>query len=237
VAVLAATGVTAARAAKASTATIPIVFHTGGDPVSFGLVASLSRPGGNITGVVSLGKILVPKQLELLHELVPKAGSIAYLVNPSNAVVKSDTNSMQEAARTKGLQVQLVEAGTDAEIEAGFAAIVWQQASALVIQVDPFLDGRRERIAALAAHHGVPAVAAHPEFASAGGLVSYGNGLVNAYRLEGNYVARLLKGEKPADIPVQQSVRVRMVINLRTAKALGLTVPPTLLARADEVIE
>jgi ABC-type uncharacterized transport system substrate-binding protein len=237
VSVLAATGVTAALAAKAATATIPIVFHTGGDPVEFGLVASLSHPGGNVTGVVSLGKIVIPKQFEILHELVPIADPIAFLVNPNNGVVQSDTSSMQEAARAKGVQLQIVEAANDREIDAAFAALSQRGTGALVVQVDPFLDGRRERITALAARHRVPAVGSHPEFAASGGLASYGNSLADAYRLEGNYVSRLLKGEQPADLPVQQSVKVELVVNLKIAKALGLTVPPWILARADEVIE
>jgi len=237
VAVLAATGVTAALAAKAVTATIPIVFSTGGDPVKFGLVASLNRPGGNVTGVVNLGKILVPKQFELLHEVVPKAGTIAFLVNPNNAVAESDTSNVREAASAKGVQLQIVEASNESEIDIAFATLVQRQAGALVIQVDPFLDGRRGQLVALAARHAVPAIAAHREFAAAGGLMSYGTNLVGAYRLEGNYVGRILNGAKPADFPVQQSVKIELVINLKTAKALGLTVPQTLLARADEIIE
>jgi putative ABC transport system substrate-binding protein len=237
VAVLAATGFTAALAAKASTATVPIVFQTGGDPVEFGLVASLNQPGGNVTGVVSLGKQLVPKQLELLHELAPKGGVIAFLVNPTNGVAKSDTSNVQEAARAKGLQLQIVEASNDSEIDTAFTTLVQRQAGALVVQVDPFLNGRREHIVALAARHAVPAIASHPEFAAAGGLISYGTSLADAYRLEGSYAGRLLKGERPANLPVQQSVKVELVINLKTAKVLGLTVPQTLLARADEVIE
>jgi ABC-type uncharacterized transport system substrate-binding protein len=237
VAVLAATGVTAALAAKASTTTIPVVFHTGGDPVKAGLVASLGRPGGNVTGVVSMGKMLLPKQFEVAHELAPTAGSIAFLVNPKNGVLRSDINSMQEAARGKGVPLQIVAAGDDREIDAAFAALVQRQPAALIIQPDPFLDNRREHIAELAARHSVAAIAANPEFAVAGGLISYGDSLAAAYRLEGNYVGRLLKGEKPGDLPVQQSVKVEMVVNLKTAKALGLSVPPSILARADEVIE
>jgi len=237
VTVLAATGVTAALAAKAATATIPVLFQTGGDPVKFGLVASLNQPGGNVTGVVSLGKQLVPKQLESLHELIPKADAIAFLVNPTNAVAKSDTGNVVEAAQAKGVRLLVVEAKDENEIDAAFATLVQQRVGALVVQVDPFLDGRREQIAALAARHVVPAIAAHPEFAVAGGLMSYGTSLTDTYRLEGHYAARILKGERPADLPVQQSVKVELVINLKTAKALSLTVPRSLLARADEVIE
>ncbi len=237
VAVLAATGVTAALAAKASTRTIPVVFHTGGDPVEFGLVASLNKPGGNVTGVVSLNKIVVPKQLEFLHELVPKAGVIAFLVNPNNGVAKSDTNNVREAAQAKGVQLQIVEARNTDEIDTAFASLIQRHASALIVQVDPFLDGRREQLAALAARHAVPAMAAYPEFAAAGGLISYGTSRADAYRLEGSYVGRILKGERPAELPVQQSVKAELVINLKTVKALGLTVPASLLLRADQVIQ
>jgi len=237
VAVIAATGVTAALASQKATSTIPVVFHTGGDPVQFGLVASLSHPGGNVTGIVSLGKILGPKQLELLHELVPKADPVAYLVNPKNGVIKSDTDSMREAADSKGVRLVIVEATDDGGIDGAFAAALEQHARALVVQVDPFLDGRREKIASLAVRSGLPAIGSHPEFATSGGLVSYGNSLPEVYRLEGEYVGRILKGMKPADMPVQQSIKVEMVINLKTAKALGLTVPQSLLGRADEVIE
>jgi putative ABC transport system substrate-binding protein len=237
VAVLAATGITAAFAAKASTTTIPVVFHTGGDPVRAGLVASLGRPSGNVTGVVSMGKMLLPKQFEVAYELAPTAGSIAFLVNPQNGVLQSDINSMQEAARVKGVPLQIVAAGDDREIDVAFAALVQRRPGALIIQPDPFLDNQREHIAKLAARHSVAAIAANPEFARAGGLISYGDSLAAAYRLEGGYVARILNGEMPADLPVQQSVKVDLVINLKTANALGLTVPPLLLARADEVIE
>jgi putative ABC transport system substrate-binding protein len=237
VAVIVATGITAALASQKATTTIPIVFHTGGDPVKLGLVASLSHPDRNVTGIVSLGKILIPKQFELLHELVPRADPVAFLVNPKNGVVQSDTDSLREAARVKGVRLVIVEATTDSEIDVAVAAAVDQNARALVVEVDPFLDGRRERIAALAARYAIPAVASHPEFAASGGLVSYGNSLPEAYRLEGQYVGRILKGAKPSELPVQQSVKVALVINLRTAKALGLTIPQAMLARADEVIE
>jgi ABC-type uncharacterized transport system substrate-binding protein len=237
VAVLAATGVTAALAAKASTTTIPIVFHTGGDPVKFGLVASLNRPGGNVTGVVSLNKILVPKQLELLHELVPKTEVIAFLVNPNNGVVGSDTSNMRAAAQSKGVQLQIVEAGSKPEIDTAFASLSRRRVGALIVQVDPFLDGQREQLARLAARHAVPVMAAYPEFANVGGLVSYGNSRANAYRLEGNYAGRILKGERPAELPVQQSAKTELVINLKAAKALGVTVPPSLLLRADQILQ
>jgi putative ABC transport system substrate-binding protein len=235
--VLVATGVTAALAAKASTTTIPVVFHTGGDPVKFGLVASLGKPGGNVTGVVSLNKILVPKQLELLHELVPKADVIAFLVNPNNGVVRFDTSNMRDAAQAKGLRLQIVEARNTTEIDAAFTSLVQRRAGALIVQVDPFLEGRHEQLARLATRHAVPAMAAYPEFPAAGGLVSYGTSRADAYRIEGNYAGRLLKGERPAELPVQQSMRVELVINLKTAKALGVTVPPSLLLRANQIIQ
>ena len=237
VTVLAATGITAALAAKASTSTIPVVFHTGGDPVKAGLVASLAKPGGNITGVVSLNKILVPKQLELLHELVPKTKVIAFLVNPNNGVIRSDTSNMQTAAQAKGVQLQIVEAKNKTEIETAFASVSQGRVGALIVQVDPFLDGQREQLADLAARYAVPAMAAYPEFATVGGLISYGNSLADAYRLEGNYAGRILKGERPADLPVQQSVKTTLVINLKTAKALGVRVPPSLLLRADQILQ
>jgi putative tryptophan/tyrosine transport system substrate-binding protein len=237
VVVLVATGVTAALAAKASTATIPIVFHTGGDPVRFGLVASLAKPGGNITGVVSLNKILVPKQLELLHELVPRADVIAFLVNPNNGVVGFDTNNMREAAQAKGLRLQILEARNKTEIDTAFASLVQRRAGALIVQVDPFLEGRHEQLAGLAARHAVPAMGAYSEFAAAGGLISYGTSRADAYRLVGSYAGRILKGDRPADLPVQQSVKVELVINLKTAKALGVTIPPSLAARADQIIQ
>jgi putative ABC transport system substrate-binding protein len=237
VAVLAATGITAALAAKAATTTIPIVFHTGGDPVKAGLVASLNRPGGNVTGVVSLNKVLVPKQLELLHELVPTTRVIAFLVNPNNGVVRSDPSNMQAAAQAKGVQLQIVEAKNGTEIDAAFVSLSQRRPGALIVQVDPFLDGQREQLAGLAARHALPAMAAYPEFATVGGLISYGNSLAGAYRLEGDYVGRILRGKRPAEMPVQQSVKTTLVINLKTAKALGVKVPPSLLLRADQIVE
>jgi putative ABC transport system substrate-binding protein len=237
VAVLTASGVTAALAAKASTTTIPIVFHTGGDPVQSGLVASLGKPGGNVTGVVSLNKILVPKQLELLHELTPKANVIAFLVNPNNGVVRSDTSNMREAAQNRRVQLRIVEARNPTEIDTAFAILVQQRIGALIVQVDPFLEGQQEQLARLAARHAVRAMGAYPEFAAAGGLISYGNSPTEAYRLAGTYAGRILKGEKPAELPVQQSVKVELVINLKTAKALGVTVPPSLIARANQIIQ
>jgi ABC-type uncharacterized transport system substrate-binding protein len=237
VTVIAASGVTAALAAKTFTTTIPIVFHTGGDPVQSGLVASLGKPGGNVTGVVSLNKILVPKQLELLNEITPQANVIAFLVNPNNGVVKIDTSNMREAAQKRGVKLRIVEARNTTEIDTAFTSLVRQRIRALVVQVDPFFDAQREQLAGLATRYAVPAMGAYPEFAAAGGLISYGNSVVDVYRLVGNYAGRILKGERPADLPVQQSVKAELVINLKTAKALGLTIPQSILLRADHIIE
>lgn len=187
--------------------------------------------------MVSLNKILVPKQLELLHELVPKADVIAFLVNPNNGVVRFDTSNMREAAQAKGLRIEILEAGNKTEIDTAFTSLVQRRAGALIVQVDPFLEGRHEQLAGLAARHAVPAMAAYPEFTAAGGLISYGTSRADAYRLEGNYAGRILKGERPADLPVQRSVKVELVINLKTARALGVTVPSSLLLRADQIIQ
>jgi putative ABC transport system substrate-binding protein len=237
VAVIVATGITAARAAKGATTTIPIVFNTGGDPIKFGLVVSLNRPERNVTGVASLGKMLVAKQFELLNEIVPKADAIAFLVNPSNAVAELDTSDVQAAAASLRKKLIVVKAATKADIETAFTSIIEQRGGALVVQTDPFFLSRRDQIVALAEQHTLPAIYYLSDYTSAGGLMSYGTSLADALRLVGNYTGRLLKGEKPADLPVQQSVRVELVINLKTAKALGLTVPPSLLATADQVIE
>jgi ABC-type uncharacterized transport system substrate-binding protein len=237
VAVIVATGITAARAAKAATSTIPIVFNTGGDPIKFDLVTSFSRPGQNVTGVASLGKILVAKQLEVLHEVVPRADTIVFLVNPNNAVAGLDTSDVQAAADAVGKKLIVAKAGTKGELDNAFTTISEQHGRALVVQTDPFFLGERDQIVALAARHAVPAIYYLKDYPAAGGLMSYGTSLSDALRLVGNYAGRILKGEKPGDLPVQQSVKTEFVINLKTAKALGLTLPVGLLNAADEVIE
>ena len=237
VAVLVATGITAAVASKAVTTTIPLVFNTGGDPVRFGLVLSLNRPGGKVTGVASLGKELVAKRFELLRELVPKAHAIAFLVNPKNAVAELDTKDAQVAAAALGQKLIILKAGGKDEIDAAFSTAAEQRVGGVLQQVDPFLQGRRDQLVALAAHYALPAIYERRDFAAAGGLMSYGTSLRDALRLVGNYTGRILKGEKPADLPVQQSVKVELIINLKTAKALGLDVPMSMLMRVDEVIE
>ncbi len=230
-------GTPTALAAKNATSTIPIVFRAGGDPVGVGLVASLARPGGNLTGVSMLIDELTPKRLELLSELVPQAKVIALLVNPKNPATENVMRDVQEAARVKGLQLPILKANSESEIDAAFATLVQLQAGALVVAADPFLTSRREQLVALATRHAVPAIYAWREFAEAGGLISYGSSLTTAFRQLGNYAGKILKGAKPADLPVQQSTRFELVINLKTAKARGLTIPQSLLLRADEVIQ
>ena len=234
--VIVAFGGGAPRAAKAASQTIPIVFTIGGDPVAAGLVASLARPGGNVTGVSWLGGELTSKRLELISELVPHARVIALLVNPNNPQNRM-VREMQEAARAKGVQLPILYAGSESEIDAAFASLVQGNADALVVTAEPFINSRRQQIVALAARHAVPAIYPLREYATAGGLISYGASLTAAYRLAGNYAGSILKGAKPADLPVQQSTIFELVVNLSTAKALGLTVPPSILSRADEVIE
>jgi putative ABC transport system substrate-binding protein len=236
VAVIVANG-PAALAAKAATTTIPIVFVVGFDPVKLGLVASLSRPGGNLTGASNLSAELVPKRMELLHELVPTATIIALLVNPTNPNADNLSKDAQAAARALGLELRVLHASTERDLDTAFAASVQQRAGALIIGTDGFFVAQSERLGALALRHAVPAIFQNRDFAAAGGLMSYGANDKDAIRLAGQYVGRILKGEKPADLPVQQSTKLELVINLKTAKALGLTVPLIMQMTADEVIE
>jgi len=238
VAVIAATGgIPSALAAKAATSTIPIVFVAGSDPIKFGVVTSLSRPESNLTGLTAFTSELVPKRLELLHQVVQKADTIALLVNPTNAVTEIVQRDVQEAARSLGLQLNVVHASAEPDLDKVFATLGQLRTGALVIGTDTFFDGQSERLAALAVHHALPTIYQTREFAAAGGLMSYGGSLPDAYRKAGVYTGRVLKGEKPADLPVMQSTKVELIINLKTAKALGIEIPAALLATADEVIE
>jgi ABC-type uncharacterized transport system substrate-binding protein len=230
-------GIPAARAAKEATSTIPIVFEIGTDPVAEGLVASLARPGGNLTGVSFIAIELTSKRLELLAELVPQPSAIGLLVNPNNSNAERTVRDGQEAARTKDVRLHILKASTEAEIDAAFASLPALKISGLVIGADPFFNNRRERLVALAAHHHVPAIYFWREFTAHGGLLSYGPSLTGIYRQSGIYVGKILEGAKPADLPVQQPTKFELAINLNTAKTLGLIVPQSLLARADEVIE
>jgi putative tryptophan/tyrosine transport system substrate-binding protein len=231
-------GITSAVAAKSATITIPIVFVIGGDPVGLGLVASLNRPGGNITGVSFLVSTLAAKAFEVLHETVPQAALIGYLVNPSNADANINTKNVMAAAESIGQKLLVVQASTDSELEAAFATLAQQRAGALVVGAEPFFISRRDKLIEIAARQKLPAIYTIREFAEAGGLMSYGTSITEAIRLAGRYAGRILKGERPADLPVQQSEKVELVINLKTAKTLNdLTIPLPLLGRADEVIE
>ena len=224
-------------AAKAATSTIPIVFITGADPVQVGFITSLNRPGGNLTGVTSLDTELGPKRLQLLHELLPKAGTLAALVNPTFPGSGIQTRDLQTAASALGLELHISQASTERDINAVFANLNQLQASGLVIGNDPFFNSWSEQLGALALRHRMPAIYEFRTFVDAGGLISYGGSITDLYRLLGVYTGRILKGEKPADLPVQQATKVEMIINLRTAKTLGLTIPLPLIGRADEVIE
>jgi putative ABC transport system substrate-binding protein len=238
VALIAATGgTTPALAAKAATSTIPVVITAGGDPVREGLVASLGRPGGNVTGAALLVAAMESKRLGLLRELVPGAALIAVLFDPNNTPFTSQVKEVEDAARAVGQPIRMFHARTEAELDAAFADIARSGAGALLVAASPFFNSRRARIVALAARHPVPTIYPLREFALAGGLMSYGTNIADSYRLAGLYAGRILKGEKPADLPIVQSTRFEFVINLKTAKTLGLEVPPLMLPRADEVIE
>jgi putative tryptophan/tyrosine transport system substrate-binding protein len=227
-----------ARAAKAVTTTVPIIFYTGGDPVQLGLVASLSRPGGNLTGATTLGVGLGAKRLELLHELLPTANDVAVLLNPNNATgADAQLREMQQAAHSLGIEVHLVPARTERDFDAAFTSLGDLHARGLVIAGDILFNNRSERLAALSLRHAVPTIYQTRDFAAAGGLMSYGSNDAEAPRLAGAYAGRILKGEKPGDLPVQQATKIGLIINLKTAKALGLSMPEALLLRADEVIE
>jgi putative tryptophan/tyrosine transport system substrate-binding protein len=238
VAVIASTGGDpAALAVKRATSTIPTVFTIGGDPVALGLVASLNRPGGNITGITQIAVLLDPKRLEILHELMPGLTAVAVLRNPNNANAATQVPTVQAAARTIGIELRFVTASTEREIDTAFATLSEARVGALMVASDPFFNARRQQIVALATRLAVPAIFHQREFVLEGGLMSYGTNAADMYHLAAIYTGRILKGEKPADLPVQQSTKVELTINLKAAKTLGLTFPITLLGRADEVIE
>jgi putative ABC transport system substrate-binding protein len=238
VAVIAATSTPAAIAAKAANTTIPIVFEMASDPVQLGLVASLNRPGGNATGVTNTNVAIAPKRLQLLHELVPTASVIALLVNPANpTIAETSMKEMQAAARTLPLELHVLNASTERDLDEVFAKLIQLRAGGLVIGPDPFFTSRSEQLAALALRHAMPTTYQYRDFAAAGGLLSYGADIADAYRLTGIYTGRVLRGDKPADLPVQQATKVELYINLKTAKTLGLNVPNTLIGRADELFE
>jgi putative ABC transport system substrate-binding protein len=227
----------ATLAAKAATTTVPIVFQFSGDPVAVGFVASLNRPGGNVTGVTTLNTEVAPKRFELLHELLPTATAMAFLVNPKSPAAESQSRDARVVAQTLGLQLHLLYAGSESEIDTAFTSLRQPGAGALVIGFSPLFIAQSEQLAALALRHAVPAISPYREFAVAGGLMSYGTDVAHQVRIAGAYTGRILKGEQPADLPVQQATRIDLFVNLKTAKALGLELPPPLLARADEVIE
>jgi putative ABC transport system substrate-binding protein len=237
VTVIYSSSITATLAAKAATSTIPIVFDVGVDPVAFGLITSLSRPGGNLTGIALLLGELWPKRLQLLHELVPKAGTIGLLVNPANSNSDPNTRNLEQAAKALGLQLEVLPASTESDIEAAFATIERRRVDALLVGDDAFFNSRSTQLPAMAAAHRVPTIYFVREFAASGGLISYGPSFTAMTRIAGEYTGRILKGAKPADLPVQQPTTFELVVNLKPAEALGLTIPPSILARADEVIE
>ena len=237
VSVIIVVSITPTLAAKAATNTIPIVFSVGGDPVQFSIVTSLNRPVGNITGVYNLNTAVMGKRLELLREMVPAAGVIALLVNPNSAAREAETKELNEAARALGLEIRILNATSESEIDAAFATLAKERSVPLVVSSDNLFTDRPVRLVVLAARHAIPAIYPYRWFAAAGGLMSYGPDLAEAYRLVGTYAGRILKGAKPTDLPIQQVVKVELVINLKTAKALGITVPLPLSGRADEVIE
>jgi len=236
--VIVATSTPAALVAKAATETIPIVFETGSDPVNIGLVSSLNQPGGNVTGVTQMNIIITPKRLELLHELIPSAKVVALLVDPANpTIAAAQSSGVGSAAQSLGLELHVLTATTDRDFDAVFTKLSQLRASGLVVGGGSFLIGRQKQLGALALRHLMPAVGHSREFVLGGGLSSYSSSIAEAYRLAGHYVARILKGENPGDLPVQQATKVELVLNLKTAKALSITVPNTLIGRADEVIE
>ena len=237
VSLIAAIGGVSARAAKNATSSIPIVFMGSGDPVGEGLIASLARPGGNLTGFSNLFVELHPKRLELLSELIPQARVIALLVNPDGPSAERIIRDTKEAARAKELQLAVLKAGTEGEIDAAFASLAELHAGGVVVAGDAFFANRRDQLVSLASRHAVPAIYMWSDFTAAGGLISYGIDNIDIWRQAGIYAGRILRGEKPADLPVQQPTRFELVVNLKTAKALGITVPPSILGRADEVIE
>jgi ABC-type uncharacterized transport system substrate-binding protein len=230
-------GAPATLAAKAATSTIPIVFNLGADPIGLGLVTNLNRPGGNITGIAMMTLEIETKRLELLHELAPASTLLAILLNPSNAQAQTQEREAQQAARVIGRQVLVLKAGTEHEIEMAFAALVRERAGALLVGGDTFFTSQATLFVVLTAHHSIPTIYPFKSYVDAGGLMSYGTSLLDAYRQTGVYTGRVLKGEKPGELPIVQPTKFELIINLKTARAVGIAIPPTLLARADEVIE